>query len=117
MIGLALTILPAFDRWESLLAVMSVYGLGFGLLFPAMTALLADETEPRTRGAASGVFTAVYSLAVVAGTSATGFLDWLYRVSGIHPFQSATLLILVVLVWVWLAWRNNGGDVQPWSNA
>jgi len=101
IIGAALSVLPVFNRWEMLMAMMFVYGLGFGFLFPAMTALLTDESEPRTRGTASGVFTAVYSLAVTIGTGATGALVWLQDATGLHPFRFAALLVLPGLAWAW----------------
>jgi len=104
--GGALAILPLSPGWERLLAVMFIYGLGFGFLFPAMTALLADETGIQTRGTAAGVFTAVYSLAVTVGTAATGALVWLQQATGLHPFQFAALIVLPALAWAGVAWAR-----------
>ncbi|MCX7838083.1 MAG: MFS transporter [Anaerolineae bacterium] len=106
MLGLALIALGLFalalmQQWETLLLAMFVYGVGFGFLFPAMTALLADETTPQTRGTASGIFTAVYSLGVTVGTSAAGALVWLQQNAQIHPFHVAALI--VVCGWMWVA--------------
>lgn len=105
MLGLALIALGLFalalmQRWETLMLAMFVYGVGFGFLFPAMTALLADETTPQTRGTASGIFTAVYSLGVTVGTSAAGALAWLHQTAQIHPFHVAALIVVWGLVWV-----------------
>jgi MFS family permease len=108
MLGLALIALSLFalalmQQWETLLLAMFAYGIGFGFLFPAMTALMTDETAPQTRGTASGIFTAVYSLGVTAGTSAAGALAWLQQTAQIHPFQVAALVVLIG--WGWVA-RN-----------
>lgn len=105
MLGLALIAvglfsLAAMRQWETLMLAMFVYGVGFGFLFPAMTALIADETEPQTRGTASGIFTAVYSLGVTVGTSAAGTLAWLQQNAQVHPFQFAAFVVLLGLVWV-----------------
>jgi MFS family permease len=106
MLGLALIAFSLFAlaqmrQWETLLLAMFGYGIGFGFLFPAMTALIADETTPQTRGAASGIFTAVYSLGVTAGTGAAGALAWLQQIAPIHPFQVAALV--VAMGWMWVA--------------
>ncbi|MGQ9584484.1 MAG: MFS transporter [Anaerolineae bacterium] len=104
VIGAALVVLPACYRWGPLMGTMFIYGLGFGLLFPAMTALLADETTSETRGTAAGVFTAVYSLAVTVGTAMTGILVWMEGAVGLHPFRSAALFVLFGALWAWFAW-------------
>ncbi len=102
LIALALFALPALGAWEPLMGAMFGYGIGFGFLFPAMTALIADESEPQTRGTASGIFTAVYSLAVTVGTSAAGALVWLQQTAQIHPFQVAAGIVLVWLLFLTL---------------
>lgn len=107
LIAFGLFLVALLDQWTMLLGAMFVYGIGFGFLFPAMTALIADETEPQTRGSASGVFTAVYSLGVAVGTSAAGSLVWLEETTGLHPFQFAALVVLLGLVWVFLNWQTH----------
>lgn len=77
---------------------MFVYGIGLGLLFPAMSALLADETEIPTRGIASGIFTAMLSLGIIAGMWSVGGLGWLEKNARIHPFQLAALLTLPAIL-------------------
>lgn len=104
LVVLALVILPKTQDWETVLSVMSVYGIGFGILFPAMTALLADETDAASRGTASGIYTAVYSLGAAAGTGSAGVLVWLQQSTQIHPFQCAALIVLLGLVWVGGVW-------------
>lgn len=44
-----------------------IYGLGFGLSFPAVTAAAADGAESRRRGFAFGLLTASFSVGAIAG--------------------------------------------------
>lgn len=51
--------------WMS--AGLFIYGLGFGLTFPAVTATAADGAESSRRGLAFGLLTAAFSVGAVAG--------------------------------------------------
>ncbi|MCC6628965.1 MAG: MFS transporter [Chloroflexi bacterium] len=51
---------------------MALFGFGFGLLFPAASALVAEATAAAERGRAFGIFYAVYSAGVVAGSLLSG---------------------------------------------
>jgi len=53
---------------------MALFGLGFGLLFPAVTALVTDATALPERGTAFGIFYAVYSLGAVLGSALAGLV-------------------------------------------
>lgn len=74
-----------------------------------MTALIADEADANTRGTASGIFMAVFSLGMVAGTSSAGALTWLQQAIGLHPFWFAALLMaldVALAASVWLGRRR-----------
>jgi predicted MFS family arabinose efflux permease len=104
VIALALMLLPLMRDWESMISVMATYGVGFGVLFPAMTALIADETDASSRGTASGIYTAVYSLGAALGTGAAGALVWLQQNTQIHPFQFAAAIVLLGIIWAGGTW-------------
>ena len=53
---------------------MVVYGIGYGLAFPAMCATVVDRTDKTNRGTGFGVFYAVFSLGVAAGPVVSGAL-------------------------------------------
>lgn len=109
LVASALVLLPIARDWGAIIGVMALYGIGFGILFPPMTALLADETDPQTRGTASGIYTAMYSLGAATGTGSAGALVWVQQNAQIHPFQIAAVLVLLGLAWVstvWLMRRN-----------
>ncbi len=97
IIAASLLVLTGLRRWGAMMGAMFLYGVGFGFLFPAMSALIADETDSSTRGAASGVFTALFSLGIVVGTATAGWLA--ERSVGLHPFVLAALVVLGGALW------------------
>ena len=76
LVGIAagLALLGVLEGYGGVVAGMAVFGLGYGLVFPAATALVASATGADRRGMAFGVFYAVYSLGVVVGASGSGRL-------------------------------------------
>ncbi len=99
LIAAALLLLSGLTAWGPMMGAMFLYGLGFGVLFPAKSALLADETTPLTRGKAAGIFTAMFSVGMIAGTGMAGAMDRWHQAVNIHPFQGAALVILGSLIW------------------
>lgn len=53
---------------------MVVYGVGYGLAFPALCATVVDRTDRTNRGTGFGVFYAVFSLGVATGPLLSGAL-------------------------------------------
>lgn len=74
LIALSLCALSFSTELYMMVISMSVYGVGFALLFPAMNALIVDETDVHERGTAFGLFYAFFSLGVVFGPLLTGVL-------------------------------------------
>lgn len=56
-------------------AALLVYGLGFGLAFPAVSALSSDAAGQGRRGLAFGVLTAAFSAGAIVGPLVTRALD------------------------------------------
>jgi MFS family permease len=75
LIGLGMLLLALVPSAPGALLGMAVFGFGFGLLFPPATALVVEATDRAERGAAFGVFFAVYSGGVVVGSVLSGLLD------------------------------------------
>ncbi len=73
-IAIGLALLGVLEGYGGVVAGMAVFGLGYGLVFPAATALVASATGTDRRGMAFGVFYAVYSFGVVVGASGSGRL-------------------------------------------
>lgn len=99
LIAAALLLLSVLTAWGPMMGAMSLYGLGFGVLFPAKSALVTDETTPLTRGKASGIFTAMFSVGMIAGTGMAGAMERWHQAAGLHPFQVAALVVLGGLLW------------------
>ena len=76
---------------------MAVFGLGYGLVFPAATALVASATGADRRGMAFGVFYAVYSLGVVVGASGSGRLATISDDLVGLPFLVAAVVVLAAV--------------------
>ncbi len=91
------------DMW-AIFVGMSVIGLGFGLLLPTATALVADSSGPTRRGLAFGIFYGSYSLGVSIGAivsgriaeNATGVTGVPYAVAGIVAAACGTLALIAI---------------------
>ena len=96
-IAVGLALLGVLEGYGGVVAGMAVFGLGYGLVFPAATALVAGATGADRRGMAFGVFYAVYSFGVVVGASGSGrlaaFSDDLVGL----PFLVAAVVVLAAV--------------------
>lgn len=91
-VTVALAILPIADLQHKIAGLMVIYGCGFGLLFPAMTAIIVDETEAFCRGTTFGIFYAAFSLGVFIGPIVSGIAtqnSW-------QPFWVAAVVLIIV---------------------
>lgn len=98
--GLPGSSLTMIERWT--LAGMIVFGVGFGLLFPAVTTEVARRAEQRQRGRAFGVFYAIYSLGVVGGALvAGGISEFTGPSSGVPLLVGAIVALLGTVGVMW----------------
>jgi MFS family permease len=112
LIGLALLLLAAVDGLAGVGLSMALFGLGFGLLFPAATTLVTEATRINERGRAFGLFYAVYSLGVVIGSLLSGLLDEQFGTLTVTPFWAGGLVALAMLgglLWLLRNWPNGAG--------
>jgi len=77
--GLSLSIvslvtLPSLGAFPLLAAAMALYGIGYGMLFPSISALVTDHTVPEERGMATGVFHALLTAGVAIGAPIMGWV-------------------------------------------
>jgi MFS family permease len=96
LIGAGMLVLGLIGGTLGVIVGMAVFGLGFGLLFPAATALVAEASGRAERGFAFGVFYAVYSLGVVIGALLSGLVSQVSGLASGAPFLWAALLALAV---------------------
>ena len=78
------------------LVAMVMFGFGFGLLFPALSATVSESADGQRRGAAFGIFYATYSLGVVIGSVATGQVSESFAALG-APFYVAGVVPLLAV--------------------
>ena len=76
---------------------MLIFGIGFGMLFPSLNASVAARTADGNRGAAFGIFYAVYSLGASLGAYLPGIAPTI-GVEGVTRFYMPALILVVALL-------------------
>lgn len=75
---------------------IALYGLGFGLLFPALLELVARGSQPEWKGLATGIFFVFFSLGVALVPPLGGLL--LQSRAAISPFLTAAVVSLLLML-------------------
>ena len=96
-VAAGLAVLGIAESYGVIAAGMAVFGLGYGLIFPAATALVTEAAGPGRRGMAFGVFYAVYSLGVAVGSAGSGRLAGLVENIVAVPFFAAAVVVLAAV--------------------
>lgn len=88
LMGLGIALIPSLKALPTLFGALSLYGLGFGLVFPSSVSALIGAVPEGKRGTGFGIFYAIFSLGAVAGPVL------LARAPGLHlsPFHLAAFL-------------------------
>jgi MFS family permease len=92
----ALLLLTSQSSFGTLVAVMALYGVAYGLLFPSVSAMVADNSHADERGVATGLFHALLTAGVAIGAPVLG---WMGELLGIR----SGLLLTPVMTTVALA--------------
>lgn len=94
---ISLVILPSVATFPLLVVAMALYGIAYGILFPSISALIADHTLPEERGVATGIFHALLTVGVAIGAPVMG---WAAGVFGIELglALSAGIMVLALVV-------------------
>ena len=71
---IALLLMPATKTFSLLLVVMALYGTAYGVIFPSISAVVADSTLPEERGLATGIFHALLTAGVAVGAPVMGWI-------------------------------------------
>lgn len=110
LVALAQGALASAPALPAMLTAMAAYGLGFGLAFPALSALVGDGAPPGRRGLAMGLLGATFSLGAAAGPVVSRALtDW------VSPFavSAAVILTALALTTFWGAFFPVRRDTPP----
>lgn len=86
LIGVALVLLALTDVVPLMVLAVLVFGVGFGVVYPAVSGATAIASSPEERGKAFGIFNVGYSLGFVIGPPLAGLLS---QRMGISPFAWA----------------------------
>ena len=81
---------------------MVMYGLGFGMLFPTLAALVSNIAPNHRKGIAFGIFYALYSLGVVIGAVASGLVAEMDVSLGAPFFLSVAAALIAAPAVVWI---------------
>lgn len=92
VIGPALFLIPYVQRFPALAALMGLFGLGFGLIYPAANALTVDGTLPEERGRGFALLYALFSVGVIAGSLVAGALSDVLRAADLSPLAVVGLV-------------------------
>ena len=78
-------------------AVMALYGLAYGLIFPSISALVADHSYPDERGVATGTFHALLTAGVAIGAPVMG---WVAEAVGVRTGLMLTAVVMALALGV-----------------
>ena len=93
----SLVILPSLTTFPLLAVMMALYGTAYGILFPSISAMIADYTIPEERGMATGLFHALLTAGVAIGAPIMG---WIGEITGVELglALSASILVLALVL-------------------
>jgi len=93
-LGIAsLLLLPVQTMFPILVVIMGLYGAAYGLLFPSVSALVADHSGLGERGIATGIFHAMLTAGVAIGAPVMG---WVAEITGVRTGLLLNPVITVV---------------------
>jgi len=87
----SLVILPSVVTFLLLAATMALYGTAYGILFPSISALVAEHTVPEERGTATGIFHALLTAGVAIGAPIIG---WVGERAGVELGLALTPIVM-----------------------
>ncbi len=70
----ALLLLPFAGEFAFIALCMGLYGIAHGLMFPSISAMVAENTTPEERGLGTGIFHALLTSGVAAGAPVMGWI-------------------------------------------
>lgn len=95
LLNFALLVIHFGAQMPVLFLGLAIYGIGFGLLFPALLELVAKSSRADIRGLATGIFFTFFSLGVALVPPLGGLLQQWVAVS---PFFTAVMVSLILIL-------------------
>lgn len=95
---ISLVLLPLTKVFLLLVAVMALYGVAFGILFPSISALVADHISSEERGLATGMFHALLTAGVATGAPIMGWVGGMVGVELGLKLSSGIMALALIMV-------------------
>lgn len=109
LIFIALIAIPFTTGFVALVIVMALYGTGYGILFPAISALLVDRSAEDEYGRVTGLFHALITAGVAIGAPVAG---WIAAASNLKIGLMITpIAIVFALVLTFTKLNRNRTDI------
>ena len=93
----SLLILPSVVIFPLLAVATALYGTAYGLIFPSISALVADHTLPEERGLATGIFHALLTAGVAIGAPVMGWVGGVVGVKLGLALNSGIMALALVI--------------------
>lgn len=106
-LGAALVVLAVAPSLTIAVLGSALFGAGYGLIFPAVTAATSSSSTVATRGRAFGLFNVAFSLGLAVGPPLIGALA--QAVPALDPFVPTAVLAIASAVGITVAARRGPG--------
>lgn len=106
-LGIALLVLSVAPSLSVAVLGSALFGAGYGLIFPAVTAATSSSSTMATRGRAFGLFNVAFSLGLAVGPPAIGALA--QAVPTLDPFVPTAVLTICSAAAIAIAARRGPG--------
>jgi DHA1 family multidrug resistance protein-like MFS transporter len=107
LILIALVLIPFTNSFSTLAVALAIYGTGYGILFPAISALLTDEATAEEYGKVTGLFHALITAGVAIGAPVIG---WIAAAGNIKIGLAMTPIAIVAALILTLVRLNTKRD-------
>ena len=96
---ISVVILPLAGTFSFMAMIMALYGIGYGFLFPSISATVADFTMADEYGRATGIFHALITVGVSVGAPVIGWVASFWGIKvGLSLSASALFIVLVMAI-------------------
>ena len=106
LVALAAMCFFIMDNVWTLGLIAILFGLGYGALVPALTALVVDVTRPEERGPALGFFTAFIEVGIVVGAMGLGFITEILGYANMFALSGIIVLVITLAFWLLVQQRH-----------
>ena len=106
LVALAAMCFFIMDNVWMLGLIAILFGLGYGALVPALTALVVDVTRPEERGPALGFFTAFIEVGIVVGAMGLGFITEILGYANMFALSGIIVLVITLAFWLLVQQRH-----------